>query len=99
MKLSTLWQESQFNSYKELSIPLFIQGYLIVMKGEKGAVRAKMASHLADLMGDVELYGWERATAYHGVWLNQLEQGSRASWENEEEKVRFQCALVWHPAT
>ena len=38
---------------------LFVQGYLIVMKGEKEAVRAKMTSHLEDLMGDVELYGWE----------------------------------------
>ena len=56
------------------------------MKDEKEAVRAKMASHLEDLMEDVELYGWERVRAYHIVWLNQLEQGW-ATWENEEEKV------------
>ena len=71
-------------AYEELSIPHFVQGYLIVMSGEKETVSAKMASILEDLMGDVELYGWERIRAYHGVWLNQLEQGG-ASWEDEEE--------------
>ena len=84
-------------AYEDLSVPLFAQGYLIVIKGEKETVKAKMAAHLADLMGDAERYGWERVRAYHGVWLNQLELG-RATWENEE-KVRFQCALVWHPTT
>ena len=52
-----------------------------------------MASHLEESMGDVELYGWERVRAYHRVWLNQLEQG-RATWEDEEEKVRFPCACT-----
>ena len=32
------------------------------------------------------------------MWLNQLEPG-RATWEDEEEKVRFRHALVWHPVT
>ena len=36
-------------SYNERSIPLFVKGYLIVMRGEEEAVRA---SHLDDLMGD-----------------------------------------------
>ena len=44
-------------SYEELSTPLLVQGYLIVMKGEKEAVRAWMASRLEELMGDAELYG------------------------------------------
>ena len=87
----SIWgQESQI-IYKELSIPL-VQGYLIVMRCEMEAVRAKMASHLEDLMGDLELYVWERVRAYHGVWLNQLEQG-RATWEDEEDKVRFRMPL------
>ena len=54
-------------AYEELSIPLVVQGYLIIMRGEKDAVRAKMASHLEELMGDLELYGWDRVRAYHGV--------------------------------
>ena len=46
-------------SYEELSTPLFVHGYLIVMRGEEGAVRKKMASHLEELMSDVEPNGWE----------------------------------------
>ena len=46
--------------YEELSLPLFVQGYLIVMKGEERAIRAKMATHLEELMEDAELYSWER---------------------------------------
>ena len=62
-------------AYEELSIPLFMQGYLIVMKGEEEAIRSKMATHLEELMCYAELYGWKRVRLYHGVWLNQLEQG------------------------
>ena len=40
----------------------------------------------------------ERVRAYHGVWPTQLEQG-QAIWEQEEKKIRYWCALVWHPAT
>ena len=49
-------------------------------------VKAKMASHLEELMGNAELYGWERVRAFHGVWLNQLEQGW-PTWEEGEEKI------------
>ena len=37
--------------YNEISMPLFVQGYLIVMEEEKQAVRAQMSVHLKDLMG------------------------------------------------
>ena len=84
--------------YEELSIPLVVQGYLIVMKAETVAVRAKMATHLQELMGDTEIYGWERVRAYHGVWLNKLEQ-DWATWGDEVEKVRFQHDIIWHSTT
>ena len=84
-------------AYEELSIPHFVQGHLIVMRGKKETITAKMASHLEELMGDSELYGWERVRAYDGVWLNQLQQGQE-SWQNEEN-IRYQHALIWHPAT
>ena len=45
-------------------MPLIVQGYLIMMEDEKEGVRAKMASHLKDLMGDSELHGWEKVRAY-----------------------------------
>ena len=61
--------------YDDISMPLFVQGYLIVMEDEKEAVRDQMASHLQDLMSDSELYGWNKVQTYHAVWINQLEQG------------------------
>ena len=55
--------------------PMFVKGYVIVMKTEEGAIKDKMATHLEELIADSELYGWERVRAYHRVLLNQLEQG------------------------
>ena len=46
--------------YSEISVLLFVQTYLSITGGEKERVRAKMASHLKDIMGDSELYGWEK---------------------------------------
>ena len=66
-------------AYEDLSIPMFVQGYRIVMKGDVGAIMEKMATHLDELMNDAELYGWERVRAYHRVRLNQLEQG-QVTW-------------------
>ena len=85
-------------AYEDLSIPLFIKGYRIVMKGEEGAIKDKMATHLEELMADTELYGWQRVRAYHRVWLKQREQGW-ATWQDEDVKLTFQHALIWHPVT
>ena len=62
-------------TYQDISIPLLIQGYLITMDSEEGPVRQKMTTNLKELMSDVELYGWDRVTNFHVVWLSQLEQG------------------------
>ena len=56
-------------AYNEIPMPLFIQGYLIVMKEEKQAVRTWMSTHLKDLMGDAPLYGWTKVPYHHVVWL------------------------------
>ena len=62
-------------SYKELSITLFVQGNLVVMRGEEEPVKKQMASHLEELISDAKLYRWEKVRAYHGAWFNHLEQG------------------------
>ena len=54
-----------------------------MMDGEMESVKAKMATHLKDLIANTKLYGWDRVRTYHAVWLNHLEQG-RATWEEEE---------------
>ena len=63
-------------AYEDLFIPLFIKGYLIIMKREEGAIKDKMATHLEELMEDSELYGCQKqkVRAFYSVWLNQIEQ-------------------------
>ena len=39
-------------TYEDISIPLFVQGYIITMEGEEGPIRQKMATHLKELMSD-----------------------------------------------
>ena len=46
--------------YEDLTIPMFVQGYLLIMKGEGEPIKDKMATHLEELMCDAQLYGWQR---------------------------------------
>ena len=85
-------------SKQELTIPLFVQGYLIVMELEEGRDKKLMSTHRQDLMSDTQWYGWDKVRTFHGVWLNQIEQG-RCTWTDKEEKLNFHRALVWHPAS
>ena len=57
-----------------------------------------MATHLAELKGNVELYGWEAVHAFHAMWLQQIEQG-HASWTNQDIILTFHQALMWHQPT
>ena len=72
------------SSYDDIPLSLFVQGYLIIMRGKKEGIRARMALHLGDLMGDAELYGWARVRTYHAVWVHQLEQG-QVTWDDKEK--------------
>ena len=56
--------------YQELSVPTFMQGYLIVMSGQDIKTRDIMAHHLQDLMLDSDPYGWEKVRAFLRVMLN-----------------------------
>ena len=49
-------------------------------------------------MADAQLSGWNRARTFHGVSLNQPEQ-EHCTWMDEEEKLKFHRALVWHLAS
>ena len=62
----------------------FVQRYLIIMKSEDTVTREKMTQHLEELMGDINLYCWERVRAYHGMWLNQLEQ-DKFTWNDADQ--------------
>ena len=60
-------------SYQDMTVLLFIYGYLLVMDSEEEDIRVQMTSYLKSLMSDAQLYGWEFTRAFHRVWLNQLE--------------------------
>ena len=62
----------QSTFYDELPIPLFISGYLAMMKTEKLTLKL-MTHHIQELMADMELYGWEPIHSYHAIWLQQIE--------------------------
>ena len=81
--------------YEEMSVTLFVSGLLMVMAREKIAIKPYMLQHMQELMEDAESYGWELIRAYHAIWLQQLEQG-RVSWPDEEKKMKYHRALVWH---
>ena len=53
-------------AYEELSMASFIQGYLIVMRGET-VIKDKMAIQLEELMSDSDLNSRKKIKAFHGV--------------------------------
>ena len=59
-----------------------------VMEAEKPAIRPLMATHLQELMGDAELYGWESVRTFHVVWLQQLDH-DMVTWADEDAKLKF----------
>ena len=40
-----------------LSVPFFISGYIKIMDGQKPDIKNRISAHLAELMGDAEIYG------------------------------------------
>ena len=54
-------------AYQDISIPLFIQGYMIIMEGEEGAIKERIASHLKELMSETEVYVWDCTRTFHSI--------------------------------
>ena len=84
--------------YANLSVSVFVSGYVKLMDAKKPTAKALMATHLTELMADAELYGWEVVQAFHAVWQQQLEQYC-ASWEDQDMKMAFHRSLMWHRPT
>ena len=58
---------------QDLSVPLFISGYLAVMVTVKLVIKPLMSKYLKELMADDEVYRWEPVQDYHAVWIQQIE--------------------------
>ena len=50
--------QSQPPVYSDMSVALFVNGYLAVVEIEFMPVKEYMMVHLQEMMEDVELYGW-----------------------------------------
>ena len=72
--------------YEDLSVTVFVSGYLAIMETVKPVRKPFILRHLKDLMADTEVYGWATVHAYHAVWLQQIENG-RAQWMDVDAKL------------
>ena len=73
---------------KQLSVPLFILGYIAILDTVKSMLKEIMFNYLRELMADAATYGWEPIQTYHVVWLQQLEN-RHAEWEDADIKLEF----------
>lgn len=81
--------------YEQLSLPLFVTGYLAVVNTVKSELNEVMLKHLHELMVDAATYGWEPLRIYHAVWLQQRENGW-ANWKKANCKLEFCQAFSWN---
>ena len=70
--------QGQPQVYWEMSLALFINGYLSVLAEESDTSKTVMLQHLQELLEDTEVYGWRVVRGYHAVSLQQIEQGQAA---------------------
>ena len=45
---------------QDISVLLFVQGYLITIDSQDSSGKHRMAEHLKDLMSHAEMYRWNR---------------------------------------
>ena len=79
--------------YQDLSVTLFVSGYLAVMDTVKPSLRPIMSKHLKELILDAEVHGWALVRAYHMVWLQQIVNG-KAMKADTDGKPELCRALV-----
>ena len=74
--------------YEQVSMPLFMSGYLCVLDRVKSGEKQIMLKHLKELMADASTYALEAVQAYHVVLLQQLENG-QVDWYDADLKLEF----------
>ena len=67
-------------------MPKFVTGYLSVYVTVNSGGKQVVLKPLKDLMVNASTYGWESVRVYHGVWLQQLENGW-AEWNDAALKL------------
>ena len=52
------------------------------------SIKARMLTHLHEMMDDGEAYGWPIVRSYHAAWLQHVEQ-HQAMWEDEATQLKL----------
>ena len=86
--------EGQPPVYSDMSIALFMNGYLTVLTAEAEDNKPFFLQRLQELMEDSEIYNWRAVCDYHTAWLQQIELG-HASWRDSDKKTKLRRTLVW----
>ena len=86
--------EEQSAVYDELSIQLFVSGYLAIMEAENQHMKPFMTHHLQKSIADTELDGHLAPSGYSS-WKMEGSSGMI----HVEAKLHFCNALVWHTPT
>jgi hypothetical protein len=81
--------------YEDLSWDKFVLGLLCVISEAELTLQPLLYMHLRELMEDAGMYGLEPVKAFHGVWLNHIEQG-RATWHDEKTREKLRRQFVWN---
>jgi hypothetical protein len=85
----------QIMKYEALTWDKFVLGYLCVTQEADPKLQPLLYLHLRDMMEDAGIYGLEAVKAFHGVWLNHIEQG-RATWQDEHTREKLRRQFVWN---
>jgi hypothetical protein len=81
--------------YEDLSWDKFVLGFLCCVNEAEPNLQPLLYMHLRELMEDAGMYGLEPVKAFHGVWLNHIEQG-RATWHDEKTREKLRRQFVWN---
>ena len=57
--------DGQPATYQSLFYMAFVNEYLSIMAQQTNIIRNEMVTHLQELMGDGEIFGWPVVQAYH----------------------------------
>ena len=64
--------------YEDMSVNIFVSGYLEFMEMVKPSIKPFMAKHLKEFMVDAEVYGNAPVRAYHTVCYNKLKMAEHS---------------------
>jgi hypothetical protein len=93
-----IYSSGQKIAFEELSWQQFLNGYLTAVRLAAPAEQVHMYTHLGLISEDLLSYPFQAVRAYHGVWLQEIEQG-RVQWADHTTRNDLRRRYIWTPAT